>query len=244
MGAMSSLPDRIVVVLCHPEGGINVGSVCRAMKTMGLSRLTIVGDPGVLNRKSLSIMAVHSSEIFKNARICGDINEALEGTVLSAGVTRRRGSKRKFFSLLPEEFAARAAETGEGDVAVVFGNEQHGLTGEEIAACSTAVHIPSNPDFPSLNLSHAVQVIAAALFREHLGDRTGRYTPIDRAGVEDLTATVHEALDAVGYFDKADRFFTDRFFRDILTRAALSPREAAHLTKVFRKIRYLKAEGD
>ena len=93
--------------------------------------------------------------------------------------------------------AARAAEAG-GDVAFVFGNEQAGLTNEEMLACQTLVHIPASPEFSSLNLAQAVQVVAYELFMVsssqcfpdakrkagHSADREGLYAHLERAAVE------------------------------------------------------------
>lgn len=231
--------DRIHIVLCRPEGAINIGSVCRAMKTMGLTRLSLVqplfdrDDPWIRN------MAVHAMDIYENARTYPSMEEAVKDVSLVAGITRRRGSRRKYFSLLPEEFAEMAAAS-EGSSALVFGNEQNGLTDGELSFCHAAVHIPANPEFPSLNLSHAVQVMTAALWRQQQGNRVGRYTPINRDDLDDLVGTIHQTLDDLGYFVKSDPDHTDIFFRDILARAALSKGEARLMKKIFKKIRFLK----
>lgn len=239
---MTEWLDRVVIVLCRPEGALNVGAACRAMKSMGLGRLTLV-EPEPLDVDEVYKMAIHAKELYDGAVVVDTLEKALTGTVLSAGTTRRRGVKRKFFSILPEEFADKAASTAEGDTALVFGNEQGGLTVEELALCNLAVHIPSSPEFPSLNLSHAVQVMTAALWRRAIGEETGSYRPVDREGIEEIVRTVHDTLDSVGYFDKADRFHTDRYFRDILARSAMSRREARHMIKVFRKLRYLREDS-
>ncbi len=232
--------DNVRIVLCRPEGAINIGSVCRAMKTMGLSRLSIVNQARNLEKEWIRNMSVHAYSLYENARFYDNLEEALEGVSLSAGITRRRGSRRKYFSHLPEEFAERALSL-EGDSALVFGNEQNGLTDEELACCHTAVHIPSNPDFPSLNLSHAVQIMTAALWRESEGERVGRYTPITNDETENLVKTIHETLDNLDYFVKSDPDDTDTYFRDIFARAALSKKEARQMEKIFTKIRFLKS---
>ncbi|MBN2657256.1 MAG: RNA methyltransferase [Spirochaetales bacterium] len=234
-----SFLDRIKIVLCRPEGGRNVGSVCRTMENMGLSRLAIVGDISELNLKEVKGMAIHAFPIFEKAEFCATLPEALRNTTMAAGVTRRRGNRRKSFSYLPEELADKAAETAEGTIALVFGNERNGLNGEELAACTTACHIPSSPENPSLNLAQAIQVLAYVFYRR--GEKkVGRFKPVELATIEGLADTIMESLDEIGYFDKPDRFDTRSYFRDILSRAALSPREARHMEKVFRKISYLK----
>ena len=234
--------DNIRIILCRPEGAINIGSVCRAMKTMGLSRLYIVKPSRNLDNEWVRNMAVHAYSLYENAWFYDTLEEALEGVSLSAGITRRRGNRRKFFSHLPEEFARRALSL-QGESALVFGNEQNGLNDRELSCCHMAVHIPSNPEFPSLNLSHAVQVMTASLWRESEGGRIGKYTPISGGEAEDLIRTIHETLDDLGYFIKSDPYDTDTYFRDIIARAALSKREARLMEKIFTKIRYLKS-GD
>jgi len=234
--------DKIRIVLCRPEGAVNIGSVCRAMKTMGLSQLYLVNPAVELDEQWIRNMAVHAYEIYESARYCPDLESALEGVSLSAGITRRRGSRRKFFSHLPEEFAERALSL-DGESALVFGNEQSGLSEEELACCHTAVHIPSNPEFPSLNLSHAVQVMTAALWRASEGERVGKYLPISDGEIEKLVVTIHETLQGLDYFIKSDPDDTDRFFRDIFARAALSKRESRLMEKIFTKIHYLKHKG-
>lgn len=231
--------NRIKIVLCRPEGGRNVGAVCRCMQNMGLSRLAIVGDITELNLKEVRGMSIHAVNIFDEAERFESLPEALSNTVISAGITRRRGNSRKSFSYLPEELAEKALQIGEGTVALVFGNEQSGLNNEELAACTTACHIPSDPENPSLNLSHAVQVLAYVFYR-HSEEKVGRFTPVDLETVDALADTINDTLDAIGYFDKPDRFDTRLYFRDILSRATMSQREASHMEKVFRKIGYLK----
>ena len=237
--------DRVDVVLARPEGALNVGACCRAMKSMGLRSL-ILAAAREMRDDEVFTMALHARDVYERARRCDDLESALAGTVLSAGITRRRGAKRKWFSLLPEQLAERAAATASGRVALVFGNERDGLSDEELARCTLACHIPSSPEFPSLNLSHAVQLTASAFWRRSIDERgagAGGYHPIDREAVDNLTAVIHGSLEAMNYFRSADPLHTDRFFRDILTRAALSVREARHLEKIFRKLHYLKAGG-
>jgi TrmH family RNA methyltransferase len=234
--------ENVRIVLCRPEGAINIGSVCRAMKTMGLSRLYIVNESQDLDKLWIRNMAVHAYEIYENAHFCTSLKEALDGTSLSAGITRRRGKGRKFFSHLPEEFADRVLSI-QGESALVFGNEQNGLNDDELALCNGAVHIPSNPEFPSLNLSHAVQVMTAALWRASERDRVGSYNPVSGNELDQLVNTIHITLDSLGYFIKSDPGATDTFFKDIFARAALSKREAGLMDKIFKKILYLKTDS-
>jgi tRNA/rRNA methyltransferase len=155
--------------------------------------------------------------------------------VLSAGVTRRRGKYRKYFSYLPEQFAEKAETIAEGTVSLVFGREASGLTVEELNTCSTAVHIPSSPQFPSLNLAHAVQVCTYACYRT-FGDALGRFTPIPRERVEELTDSVIESLDSFDFFKQQEKEEVRRYFSDIFSRSSLSRTESLKMEKLFRRI--------
>ncbi len=227
-------------MLCRPEGALNAGAVCRAMKSMGFRELYLV-SPARFDDDEVFKMAIHARELYENAVVTGSLEEALSGTVLSAGITRRRGVKRKWFSVLPEELAEKSASLKSGITALVFGNEQSGLSDEELNCCNIACHIPTSPDFPSLNLSHAVQIVTSAFYRTSLGEHSGAYNPISREELNHLVQVIHDSLDAMNYFKAADRFHTDRYFRDMLARSALSLREARHMEKVFRKLQYLKS---
>jgi len=236
---VNSTLNRIEVVLSRPEGALNVGAVCRAMKTMGLSGLTLV-SPLPFSDDEVKRTAIHAWDVYENARHVDNLDEALAPSALSAGITRRRGVKRKWFSVLPEELASKSASMKDGITALVFGNERAGLSDDELGLCSIACHIPSSPQFPSLNLSHAVQIVASAFYRQSLKESVGTYSPVSRREVDNLVSVIHDSLDAMHYFKTAKRLYTDRFFRDILTRAALSIQESHHLEKLFRKLPYLK----
>jgi len=233
--------ERVRVVLCRPEGALNVGAVCRAMKSMGLSKLYLV-SPLPFDDNEVFQMAIHARELYENAIVTDSLESALADTALSAGITRRRGAKRKWFSILPEELAEKSASLESGITALVFGNERTGLDDDELNCCNIACHIPTSPDFPSLNLSHAVQIVSSVFYRRSIGENTGTYTPISREEVDHLVGVIHDSLEAMNYFKAADRFHTDRYFRDMLARSALSIREARHMEKVFRKLQYLKSE--
>lgn len=231
--------NHIRIILCRPEGAINIGSVCRAMKAMGLTRLYIVNETPDIDRLWIKKMALQSHHIYEEAKHCSSLNEALEGTSLSAGVTRRRGKQRKMFSYLPEEFAKKTFVI-EGEVALVFGNEQNGLNDAEVNCCNAAVHIPSHPDFPSLNLSHAVQVLTTALWRESQQEQIESYTPVKREKLEELIGTIHVTLKDLGIFHKSKPQEMDGFFRDIFARAALNEQEAQLMDKIFLTLRYIR----
>ena len=234
--------NNIVVVLSRPEESRNIGAVCRAMANSGIKNLRIVCDPATIDVERVHILAIHAAYIFDNATFYSSITEATSDCVTVAGTTRRRGKKRKGKLLLPEEFADLASRlTGKesrkddgGKVAVVFGNERTGLTDEEVEECNMGVTIPSCHEFASLNLSHAVQVICYHLFRNTQKDKTG-YTPIDRKRLDQTVTEIADDLQKIGFFKVTGRKDMEHFWKGILSRAALSEREAQYLEQVFSK---------
>ena len=154
--------DKVRVVLSHPSHPGNIGAVARAMKTMGLDSLYLV-NPKTFPDKEAERRAAGAWDILNNAKVCSNLDEALSGTILAAAVTARPRD------LSPEVFDARLGalelidHTRQGQVAVVFGTEMSGLTTSEVSKCQIVVHIPANPDYSSLNLASAVQVMTYAL---------------------------------------------------------------------------------
>ncbi len=230
---MSAKPD-VRIVLVRPKESRNVGAVCRAMKNMGFRSLRIVMDT-LIDPSLARALAHYASDVLENAEVYADLKDALADTVFIAGTTRRRGRDRKYFSLFPEQLAEKVALTG-GTVAIVFGNEETGLTDAELALCHVAVTIPSSEGFPSLNLSHAVQVVCYEVFRALAAERRTPFTPIGAGPLDSLVSVITASLKAIGFFKLVPPDQMGRFFRDILGRAGLSVDEARRLEVVFRKI--------
>ncbi|NLA91833.1 MAG: RNA methyltransferase [Spirochaetales bacterium] len=229
--------ERVAIVLVDPQEGANVGSVCRAMKTMGLSRLVIVGEKEYSEERVKSL-AVHASDIWENHRRYPTLQEAVKESVLVVGSTRRRGKKRKYFSLTPEQLAERISLTGEGEVSIVFGRESDGLTDAELALCHAGVKIPTSDNFPSLNLSQAVQIIAYTLFKELTPLTT--FTPIKEERLNHVIETIAEAFEVIKFYKQDERKEVESFFHDILGRSTLSEKEAQRLEKIFIKMSRIK----
>ncbi len=239
---------KIVTVLVRPEESRNVGAVCRAMANSGLSTLRIVGTRDAFDDERVRILAIHAAGIWEQARFFADIKSATADCTFAAGTTRRRGKKRKGKLLLPEECAAIMAQiTGTcadegGKAAIIFGNERTGLTDDELTACTVGVVIPASPGFASLNLSHAVQIMGYQLFRTQDATSPG-YTPLTLERLDRTVTTIADDLQKIGFFTLAGRADMERFWRMILSRAALSEGEAAYLEKLFDKAAGLATRG-
>ncbi|HEY9594584.1 MAG TPA: TrmJ/YjtD family RNA methyltransferase [Spirochaetia bacterium] len=231
---MKSATD-VRIVLVRPRDPRNVGAACRAMKCMGLSSLTIVLG-GLIDPLQARVLAHNAEEVLDNALVVHDLRDAVADTVLVAGTTRRRGRNRKYFSLFPEQLGERIAGLPAGTVAVLFGNEETGLTDEELALCNVAVTIPTAPQLPSLNLSHAVQVICYEIFRARNATRLTPFTPVTSAALDGVVDVITGSLKAIGFFTLVGPENMGVFWKDILARAGLSVNEARRVETTFRKI--------
>lgn len=151
--------ENIRIVLVNTSHTGNIGSVARAMKTMGLSQLTLV-DPVQPPDSHASALAAGATDILHQAVTVGTLSEAIEGCGLVIG-TSARNRTLDWPLLGPREAAGQLLRESENyQVALVFGRESSGLTNEELQQCTHHVHIPSNPDYSSLNLAMAVQTLA------------------------------------------------------------------------------------
>lgn len=225
--------SSIQIVLVETQDGANIGSVCRAMKTMGLHNLVITGTKKYKDDR-VKTLAIHAYDIYEASTRYGTLQEAIQNSILIIGATRRRGKFRKYFSLTPEQMAKKIDLFGEGQISIVFGREADGLTDEELNLCDTAVQIPSSPEFPSLNLAQAVQVITYSLYRNLKS--VVEYKPITRNRLEQVAATITDSFDKIHFFKQDEKTEVGRFFRDILARSGLSENESKRLEKMFSKM--------
>lgn len=149
---------RIRVVLCRPSHPGNIGAAARAMKTMGLSELYLV-QPKQFPDPEADTRATGAVDVLRNAKVVDRLEDALVGSAYTIALSARQRDLGPPPGM-PRGAAERLlAEAGTGDVALVFGNETVGLSNSEIQLCQEAVTIPTNPEFSSLNLGAAVQLL-------------------------------------------------------------------------------------
>jgi len=179
---------RIVLVATSHPG--NIGATARAMHTMGLERLVLVG-PRRFPDPEATALASGATSVLDDARVVATLDEALASCALTVGLSAR---PREFAGrvLAVRDAAAQAiAHCAHGDVAFVFGTEMSGLSNDELARCGIVATIPTNPQYASLNLAAAVQVAAYEL-RQAASDgsvwRAPRFEPATFDEIEGLYA--------------------------------------------------------
>ena len=230
----SSNLDRIEIILCDTQDGANIGSVCRAMKTMGLTHLTLVTDR-IYDEDRVRTLALHAYDLYENRKEFTDIREALSDSILSVAATRRVGKGRKTSRVNPQELANHINTLGPGKVSVVFGCESNGLSDDQVKACSMVVTIPTSDKFPSLNLSQAVQIISYSLY-QNLRAYSGQSNVVTTERVDKATDSCIRDLTAIGYFKNEDeKDFTKEFLTSIIARAGLTEGEVQRFEKIFTK---------
>ena len=227
---------RIRIVLVGTQHPGNIGSAARALKTMGLQRLVLVA-PQRYPHNEADMMAAGAEDVLAAALVCGTLAEAVADCRLVLGCTAR--SRRVQLEELPPRAAASrsldVAHAG-GEVALVFGRERTGLENDELQLCHAAVHIPANPDYSSLNLAAAVQVLAyevrVALLQEdvHAGDGLRdapghEDPPASHAQMEGLFGQLADTLDAIDFHKGRAPDSAMRKLRRLFLRGGLDERE-------------------
>lgn len=170
---MSAL-TQIRIVLVEPAGALNVGSVARVMKNMGLGQLVLVNPRCDPFGEQARLMAVHGADILEAAKIVPDLPTALIGSShVMATVGRDMDTK------IPRETPRQALPALlHHAAAIIFGREDHGLTNQELMLAHRLIQIPTNSTYPSLNLAQAVGVCCYELWQTQ-ADPTAAYAQSD-----------------------------------------------------------------
>ena len=220
--------DRIRVVLVNTSHPGNIGGAARAMKNMGLSRLVLV-QPEEFPSGEANARASGATDILEAAQVVGSLEEALVGASLVLGTSAR--DRRIPWPLLdPRECAQHSlghVEQG-GEVALVFGREYAGLTNEELQRCQFHVHIPSDPEFGSLNLAAAVQVLTYEVRMAWLAQE-GRPTKMEKL---ETTAM----LDAVPVTSDELELYYGHLEQTLVEIGFLDPAKPRHLMSRLRRL--------
>ncbi len=253
--ALTAVKTRFILINTSHAG--NVGAAARAMKVMGFDDLVLVAPrwANVLRREETIQRASGALDVLKNARIVETLDEALDGVthLCATAMTPRdfgpstRAPREHFKSLLNQELftpesiglepdstdnngltSCQNAENPDG-VAFLFGSERFGMQNEDVYRCNVALSIPTDPNFGSLNLAAAVQLIAYD-WREALGgfsvqQATAAPRLADAKEVAGMLKHLEQALVAIDFLDpSAPKKLMPRL-NQLVNRAQLSPEE-------------------
>jgi len=208
----------IRVILSNTSHPGNIGAAARAMKTMGLTQLVLL-EPKRFPDAEATARASGADDVLASARLETSIDAALAGCRLVIGASARSRSI-PCPVIDPGECARKLyAESLQGEVAILFGCEQSGLSNAEIDRCHFLVQIPTNPDYGSLNLAAAVQIICYEIMVAHLAQKEdGR-----------------EVQQSVVSVDEMERFYA-HLEHVLVELEFLDPRNPRHLMRRLRRL--------
>ena len=219
----------------HPG---NIGAAARAMKNMGLEKLYLVEPKDYPSLEAIQ-RSVGAVDILDDAVVVENLDQAIADCVWVAGTSARLRTI-EWPILEPRECVQKALEyigkdSGEGDIAIVFGRENSGLTNEELEKCNVLLHIPTNPDFSSLNIAAAVQVVCyefrMALNSEKIKASKGnkhRFDVLaDASKMDGMYNHLYESLDHLEFFGDHNPDVVMRRLKGLFNRASTTKREVS-----------------
>ncbi|WP_435628297.1 RNA methyltransferase [Candidatus Ferrigenium straubiae] len=218
--------ENIRVVLSHTTHPGNIGAAARAMKTMGLRHLYLV-NPRYFPDPQADAMAAGADDILRDAVVCGSVDEALQGVVFTVAMTARLRDISIEVKTPREAMPLLLQQAAQQPVALLFGTEMSGLTNKEMGKAQVLVNIPANPDFSSLNLAAAVQVMGyelSAAARSHVPVMP-EVRPASHEQVEGFFAHLEKTLFEIGFFTTQNPARLMQRLRRLYARARLEQEE-------------------
>jgi tRNA/rRNA methyltransferase len=225
---------------------MNIGSVARAMKNVGITELALVNPVALPSHPDARVMAVRAHDILEHALIFSRLTDAIADCTWVIGTTRRRGKGREGVTD-PRQMASEIAEIAQQNkVAIVFGPEDRGLTNRDLDLCQRLVSIPSHEEYGSLNLAQAVMVICYEIYlatQQHgAASRTHQLATSEE--LEGMYYHMEETLLSIGFLDQNNPKRIMAVLRRIFSRARLNPREVKILRGICRQGNWYAEQKD
>ncbi len=220
---------KIRIVLVETSHPGNIGAVARAMKNMCLARLVLV-NPKRFPDAEADARASGAQDLLQGALVVNSLQEAVADCSLVIGSSARQRSS--LWTVMDPHASAKMAmrHARSDEVAIVFGRESSGLTAEELDRCTHLVHIPANPEYSSLNIAMAVQVISYELRMLELADSADDVSepqglPASAQQMEGFFLHLQQALHDIGFLQPGREGKIMQRLRRLFHRAAPDERE-------------------
>lgn len=226
-GMLPRMLDRIRIVLVETSHPGNIGAAARAIKNMGLQRLELVRPASFPDPEAIA-RASGATDVLDNAGVHDSLEAALHGCTLVYGTSARLRSL-PWPLVTPRECAAGVREAS-GEVALVFGRERTGLTNAELERCDRLIHIPCNPEYSSLNVASAVQILSYEMRLAAEAGEQAAMQQVDsplatREELEGLYQHLEETMIALDFLDPDNPRQLMRRLRRLFNRAGLEQTE-------------------
>lgn len=231
--------SQVRIVLVEPSHPGNIGGAARAMKTMGLTDLALV-NPGRYPDPQAEWRAAGAQDVLDSTQVFGSLDEAIADRQWIVGTSTR--VRRIPWPLEKAETVAEGilARLATHRIAILFGRETSGLANEELQKCHCHLVIPANPEYSSLNLAMAVQVVCYEIYRqlERSAIEPAQWdrSPATAAQLEGLIAHFETELVASGFLDPANPGQTMTRLRRLLTRITPDETEVAMLRGILKQL--------
>ena len=235
-------------VFVEPRYGGNVGAAARVLKNFGFARLDLVAPREGADHEEAVRMAVDAGDVLGAARTHATLDDALDGAATVVGTSRRMGKHRQPHHRLDELVPLLPGLARRGDVALVFGREDNGLSDADLDRCTHLVYIPTGPAYPALNVAQAIAIVAYELRRAldaavpEAPDPDDE-TLADHAGREAMYAHLEEALLTIGFLKLGQIEGMMRRLRRILSRAELTSGDVDVVRGISRQILWLARQA-
>ena len=201
MGMQSNLINIVLVDTIHPG---NIGSVARAMKTMGLSRLSLV-NPRVFPSDDAIALSGNATDVLKNAKIYKNIREAIkDSTFVYATSSRDRSIQWPIKDAASAAKDIHAEVNNNKEISIIFGKEDRGLTNDELENANRLIEIPANPIYPVLNLAMSVQIISYEIFKASSDIKLKEWRDYPEINSEQLQMLIDHFIDTAVEIDVID----------------------------------------
>jgi tRNA/rRNA methyltransferase len=231
--------SHIRIVLVEPAGALNVGSIARALKNMGLRDLVVVNPRCDILGEEARRMAVKGFDLLETARIVADLPTALTGCTRAVATTAREDlptPPQSPESVLPYLFTTNATPT-----ALIFGREDRGLSNEELNYAQHYLRIPAADVYTSLNLAQAVAICAYELNRLAHNPSQWVASARDLASIDSVEG-YHQQLETllleIGYLQPHTATARMQKLRQLYNRSALSANEVAMLRGILSQVKW------
>jgi TrmH family RNA methyltransferase len=234
--AAKDLLDNVSIVLVRTKTPGNVGAVARSMMNMGLSRLVLVHPPQDDQGEAMKF-AAGAEEILHNAVRTETLQDAVAEHSLVIGTSRHRGRHRRNIGTPREMVGQIVPLLPQNRIALVFGREVNGLDKEDLALCNELIAIPSSQAFPSLNLSHAVTIVAYELFlATRAGSVSAGKTLAQTGELEIFYQHLQRVLEDSGFLGPHNRDHMMTSLRQLFGKSRLEQRDISILHGVLSAI--------